>query len=349
MADKSCDDVIRIRVDMAAAVADFTEQLAAQAADGVTEAPANPANRAVFRALAPFRLVEYGYIEADLPAIEGVYVGFADGHLFSASEDIPEPVVDALVAGDPASMAPAYLYIVLERPVGLGCVDRFLKALSSHLGQPLVGIFRDEAGRMTAQAYDGDRHASDSADHARLAAQVTASVLEANLHLDKARVLKRFAKRHVSADGHAYAQLIYRFASHVVEFSSVAARDDFIAWSRTLCEWIYARWTSWEDMGFGEILRPAETVSAPADDRVAARLLPPSAVNGGAPWHAFGGQDAETALHFTQSDASISDESMRQSLDLARSYWRYVTDAIAAAETLARNRAALHGRRSIRN
>ena len=56
-----CDDVIRIRVDTTWAVLDFIRQLAEQAAAGETRAPANPAQTAIFRDIAPYRLVEHNY------------------------------------------------------------------------------------------------------------------------------------------------------------------------------------------------------------------------------------------------------------------------------------------------
>jgi len=66
MTAEASDDVIRIRVDTDAAVREFMNILAAQAAEGETRAPANPANRAVFRELAPYRLLEYEYVDAGI-------------------------------------------------------------------------------------------------------------------------------------------------------------------------------------------------------------------------------------------------------------------------------------------
>lgn len=331
MAVKMLDDVIRIRIDSAQVVDAFMQLLAEQAAAGETLAPANPANRAIYRELAPFRLVEYCYVDAALGDIEGVYVGFPDGSLYSVSEDIPEEVVDSLVGGNPENLAPIYIYILLSQPHAAGEISRFLGALADHLGRPLVGIFRDHDGHMMARAYGEGAESCLTTSK-----EVASSVLEANRHLDKARVLKRLADRTVTADGRAFAVITYKFAPHCAEFPSTAARDDFIAWSRTLCEWIYARWCSWEDMGVTEILRPAEIASEPASDAHPVRLVAPRDYDNGQPWRAFGGTCADDAQNFNQSEAALSDEALRKSLELAQGYWRYVTDSIAAGEALAR-------------
>ena len=341
---KLMDDVIRIRIDTVEAVAKFKELLATQAAEGETQAPANPANRAIYREMAPFRLVEYSYVDERVGDIEGVYVGFADGQLYAVSEDIPESVVDALVADGSGDMAPVYIYILLAQEQPCAVIEHFLDALALHLGQPLVGVFRDNLGRMAGHAFT-----LDSAPELRenLARQVTRSVLEANRHMDKARVLRRLNQRNLAVDGRAFARITYRFTQHVAEFADAAERDDFIAWSRTLCDWIYARWCSWEDMGLNEILRPAEVAGDPGSVQLAVHLVPPSRYQDGAPWRAFGGTDAASALHFTQSEAAASDQALRQSFDRAQSYWRYVTDTIAAAEAMTRAMADQRRRRAM--
>ncbi|MBR9970731.1 hypothetical protein [Magnetospirillum sulfuroxidans] len=342
---KFSDDVIRIRVDTTGAVAEFMTLLAEQAAKGETMAPANPANRAIYRELAPFRLVEYTYVDPTLEGIDGVYIGFADGALYSVAEDIPETVIDALVAEDHTDLPPIYLYILLREPRSAAEIDHFLDALAAHLNRPLVGVFRDQMGRMAARSYALDASAEQ---RDLLARQVTRSVLEANRHFDKARTLRRLAERNLAADGRAFAQITYKFAQHVVEFPNSAERDDFIAWSRTMCEWIYSRWCSWEDLGLSEILRPAEVAAEPTGEGVAVRLVAPSDYEGGAPWQAFGGNNAATAMHFTQSDAAVSDDGLRQSLELAQGYWRYVTETIAAGEALARALADQRRRRGMK-
>lgn len=342
---KLMDDVIRIRIDATLAVADFMAQLAEQAAEGETRAPANPANRAIFRELAPFRLVEYSYIDPDIGAIDGVCVGFADGSLFSVSEDIPEAVIDALVTQDLTDLPPIYIYILLAEPRPASAIDHFLEALAIHLGSPLIGVFRDAGGCMGGHCYALD---TPIAGREALALQKARSVLEANRHFDKARTLRHLAQSNLAADGRAFAQITYKFAPHVAEFGDAAKRDDFIAWSRTLCEWIYSRWCDWEDLGLTEILRPAEMATAPSGDAVAVRLIAPADYEGGQPWRAFGGLDAASAVHFSQSDAALSDESLRQSLAAARQYWSYVTETIAAGEAVARARADTRHRRGMK-
>ncbi|KAF0224813.1 MAG: hypothetical protein FD176_995 [Rhodospirillaceae bacterium] len=339
------DDVIRIRIDATLAVADFLAQLAEQAAEGETAAPANPANRAIFRELAPFRLVEYSYIDPGIGSIDGVCVGFADGSLFSVSEDIPEAVVDALVAQGPADLPAIYIYILLAEPSPAAAIDHFLDALAVHLGRPLIGVFRDKGGCMAGHCYALD---TPIAGRAALALQTSRSVLEANRHFDKARTLRLLARSNLTADGRAFAQITYKFSPHVAEFTDAARRDDFIAWSRTLCEWIYSRWCDWQDLGLTEILRPAEMAAGPSEGAVAVRLIAPADYDGGKPWQAFGGTDATSAVPFSQSDAALSGESLRRSLAVARQYWSYVTDTIAAGEAVARARADTRHRRGMK-
>lgn len=346
--EKSSDDVIRIRVDMALAVQQFLDLLAAQAADGETRAPANPANRAVFRELAPYRLVEYSYIDEAIGGIDGVYVGFPDGTIYSVADEIPEEAVDALVSGDPARMEPVYLYVVLEQARPAALIDHFLQALAIHVGKVLVGVYRDTVGIMTAHGYDGDESAAVSPHRARLDAAVIASVVEANRHLSKQRVLERYAARAESPDGRAWAQITYNFTKHVVEFASPADRNDFMEWSRILCEWVYARWCSWKDLGFTEILRPAEVAARPKGEIVAVRLQAPSRIQDGRPWQAFGGTDAATAKRFDHSAAAGSDEALRHSLALAREYWSYCLDTIDSAEAQAKNKAEAQAKRSFK-
>ncbi|MCA1907511.1 MAG: hypothetical protein LDL39_04030 [Magnetospirillum sp.] len=327
MSVKILDDVIRIRIDSTQVVQAFAQLLAEQAAAGETLAPANPANRAIYRELAPFRLVEYSYVDTGLADIDGVYVGFPDGSLYSVAEDIPESVVDNLVGGNPETLPPVYVYILLGQPRSAPEIGRFLSALADHLGRPLVGVFRDHDGHMAGRTFGEQAQCLDR--------QLAGSVLEANRHLDKARVLKRLAERTVASDGRAFAVISYKFSPHLAEFPNTRARDDFIAWSRTLCEWIYARWWTWEDMGLTEILRPAEIASEPRGDSMPVRLVAPMDYEGGAPWRAFGGIGADVVQH-PVSDTTISDAVLRSSLVLAQAYWRYVTDTIAAGEALAR-------------
>lgn len=333
--DVACDDVIRIRIDTATAVQDFLDLLAAQAAEGETRQPANPANRAVFRELAPFRLVEYAYVGAGIGAIDGVYLGFPDGIIYAVADEVPEAVVDALVAGDVATLSPVYLYIVLAEARPTPVIEDFLSALAKHLGKPLVGVVRDGQGAMSARLFPGGDPALDGW-RARLDAQMEKCVQEGDRHLSRQRVLEGYAACAVGADGRAWAQISYNYTKHVIEFPSAADRNDFIAWSRTLCEWIYARWGSWEDLGFAEIVRPAEVAPAPKGEIVAVKLDAPAIVQGGRPWQAFGGVDAATAKRFEDSDAARDPQALARSLEIVREYWTYCIQTINSAEAQAR-------------
>lgn len=343
--DVSSDDVIRIRIDTASTVQDFLDLLAAQAAEGETRQPANPANRAVFRELAPFRLVEYAYVDDGIGAVDGVYLGFPDGSIYAVADEVPEAVVDAVVEGEVADMPPVYLYIVLAEKRGPAAIDHFMAALSVHLGKALVGVFRDDSGAMSAHAYDGGE---TNGRRARLDAAVVKSVLEANRHLSRQRVLERYAARAESPDGRAWAQLTYNFTKHVIEFPSAADRNDFIDWSRTLCEWVYARWCSWEELGFSEILRPAEVAPAPKGEIVAVKLLAPAKAQGGQPWRAFGGTGAATAKSFADSDAATDEKALAHSLAMAREYWTYCIQTIDSAEFIARKTAEAQAQRQMK-
>lgn len=340
------DDVIRIRIDTAAVVQDFLDLLTAQAGEGETRAPAKPANRALFRELAPFRLVEYAYVDDGFGAVSGAYLGFPDGSIYGAGDEIPEEVVDDAVNGAVAALEPVYLYLVLDQPQSPQVLDRFLMALAVHMGKALVAVTRDHSGMMSAHAYPHP----DEPRGDRLRAGVVKSVLEANRHLSKQRVLSRYAARSESPDGRAWAQITYNFSRHVLEFGSTIDRNDFVEWSRILCEWIYARWCRWEDLGFSEILRPAEAAPMPkGEETVAVRLTAPGKALGGRPWQAFGGTDAATAKVFNESDAALSQEALDRSLALAREYWGYCTETIHATEAKARQKAESRAKRQLKS
>lgn len=316
------DDIIRIRVDAAAAVREFLGLLADQAAAGETRAPAKPANRAVFRELAPYRLVEYSYVDDGIGAILGVFLGFPDGTIYSVSDDIPEEAVDAVVDGDPATLPPVYVHVVLTQPQPAERIDLFLGKLARHMGKGLVGVV--EGGARVYEGGDG------SAAVPKAAAESCAAEMAALPA--KAQLLARFAARSQSADGRAYAQLTYDFAKHLLEFPSAADRDDFIIWSRILCDWVFARWASWEDLGFAAVLRPAEPAAAPSGELVAVPLIAPACYESGEAWQAFGGRDARSAQSFAESEASASEAVAARSVSRARAYWAYVTATVAAVE-----------------
>jgi hypothetical protein len=348
MPGDTSDDVIRIRVDTAWAVQEFLDLLSAQAAEGETRAPANPANRALFRELAPYRLVEYAYVDDGIGEVEGVYLGFPDGTIYAVADEVPETVVDAAVQGEVADLAPVYLYIVLAEPRPAAAIDRFLRALSNHLGKPVVGVYRDQGGAMAAHGFDGDGPVAASPYRAAIEGGMIRSVLEANRHLTRQRVLERYVARSESPDGRAWAQITYNYVKHVIEFPSAADRNDFIDWSRTLCEWIYARWSSWDELGFSEILRPAEVAPAPKGEIVAVKLLPPAKAQGGRPWRAFGGTSAATAKTFEESEAANDQQALIHSLAMAREYWTYCTQTIDSAEFMARKSAEAQAQRQHR-
>lgn len=299
-AERSSDDVIRIRIDTGAAVRAFMAQLASQAAEGETRAPAHPANRAVFRELAPYRLVEYEYVGNGIGAIEGVFVGFPDGSLYSVADDIPEAAVDAVVAGDPERLPPILVHVVLARPQPADRVDGFLAALARHMGQTVVAVGRDDDGRMVARSHDGKSVA--------LIGEAGNDPLPT-----KAQLLEWFAARSQGADGRAYARLPLDYSPHLLEFASAAERDDFVRWTRSLCDWVEACGGGWGDLGLAEMPRTAWP--APAGGP-AVRLVPP-----GEAWQAFGRDAASPAT---------GDGDRAQALDRARRYWAYVAATVEA-------------------
>lgn len=342
---KLLDDVVRIRIDVAWVVRQFLMEQSFHAhEDGGNSATANePLNRGLFREIAPFRLVEYAYVGGGV-TVEDVYIGFANGTLYRIVDDIPEDEVDHAVTGAIEALEPVYVYLLLASPVTADVVAQFMMALSSHLGKSLVWVGRDVGGVMVGH---GHPHPDDP--NPDMAAEALKCVLEANRHLSKERVLAGYATRSESPDGRAWAQVTYNFSRHFLEFQSTADRNDFVAWSRTLCEWVYARWCQWEDLGFSEVVRPAEPSPPPKGDEAAVvRLSPPSQALDGRAWQAFGGTDARSATRFADSDAAISQEALENSLILAREYWRYCTDAIDAVEAKARQQAEAQAKRHLK-
>ncbi|OAN52847.1 hypothetical protein A6A04_15200 [Paramagnetospirillum marisnigri] len=295
------DDVIRIRIDTTRAVAAFLDLLAEQAAEGETRRPANPAATAIWRELAPFRLVEYAYVDEGVGAILGAYVGFPDGSLYAAGDEIPDSAVCDLVQGNEervVDLPPLYIYVVLAQPVGREAIDAFLTELSSHVGHALVGVVPGADGRLKARVFD---------------AEGTKGVArEADRHLSKQVLVERFAQRSQCSDGRAFAALSYAFARQSLEFATVAERDDFVAWSRVLCDWIFAHGDDAAQLGFAEAHRPAEPAPIPDDGRATIRLASPSAYADGSAW------------------ACLAPDAPPEALGPVRDYWNYVRRTIDA-------------------
>lgn len=292
MPQEPSDDVIRIRIDATRAVDAFLALLDEQAAEGETAIPSNPAATAIWRELAPFRLVEYAYVSDAVGPVTGAYVGFGDGRLFSVEDDIPEEVVTDMVQGNEhraVALPPIYIYVVLEKPAGRDAIDTFLTELSAQVGHALVGVVPGSDGRLKARFYD--------AEGTRGVAR------EGSRHFSRSRLQDLIAARSHREDGRAYAVLTYAFARHVVEFASIAERDDFLAWSRALDVWLAGRDGDAAELGFPEVVRPAESAPVPATGQPVARLAPPSAFEDGRGW--LGLEDG--------SDISG-----------ARAYWAYV-------------------------
>ncbi|MDA8232358.1 MAG: hypothetical protein M0006_13560 [Magnetospirillum sp.] len=289
MPEAGRDDVIRIRIDTAWAVGEFLDLLRRQAAEGETRAPANPANRAVFRELAPYLLVEYEYVDPAIGTIDGVYVGFPDGTVYSASEEIPESLVDDLVAGDVPSLPPLYVYLVPAAPKTLDDIDRFLGILARHMGHPVVGIMRGADGAALVRAYDGEG-ADAAAGGGPLADQARAGAREAGRHVSRRQLLAGLDARN-AADGRAYALFHYDYGRHVVAFATAGERDDFVAWSRWVAEVLDASADAGRLGGEG-VSRPAEPCAAPARDVPVTPLPGPRQWNGGRAWIPPAGETA---------------------------------------------------------
>jgi len=252
MALQPSDDVIRIRIDTTRAVDDFLRLLAEQAAEGETREPANPAATAIWREIAPFRLVEYAYIDPSVGPIDGAFIGFPNGALYAVEEDIPDHAVTDLVAGcehRAAEFPPLYVYVSLPRPTPTPAILSFLTELSAHVGHSLLGVLPDEDGRMVARIVDAEG--------------IRAVAAETERHLSRQEILDRFAARFRRPDGRAYAALTLSFARHVLEFADEAERDAFVAWSRHLCDWIFAHGGDADALGFTEAYRPAEIAPTP--------------------------------------------------------------------------------------
>ncbi|SEH37072.1 hypothetical protein [Magnetospirillum fulvum] len=270
MALQPTDDVIRIRIDTTEAVAAFLRLLAEQAADGETREPANPAATAIWREIAPFRLVEYAYIDPSVGLIDGAFIGFPNGALYAVEEDIPDHAVTDLVGeGTPraAALPALYVYVVLRQSTPTRAILSFLTQLSAHIGHSLLGVLPDENGRMVARIVDAEG--------------TQAVAAEAERHLGRQEILERFAARFRRADGRAYAALTLSFARHVLEFADEAERDAFVMWSRHLCDWIFARGGNADALGFAEAFRPAEIAPTPDENigalRIGIAMPPPDA------------------------------------------------------------------------
>jgi hypothetical protein len=301
MPNDPMDDVIRIRIDTTRAVEAFLALLAEQAAEGETRRPANPAATAIWRELAPFRLVEYGYVDEGVGAIQGAYLGFPDGALYDASDDVPEEAVTRMVAGNEESavpLPPIYVYVLLAQPAGRDAIDRFLTELSSHVGHALLAVVKGPDGGLRPRLYDAD------------AANAVAG--EAARHFSRDGLLAGIASGSQRPDGRAYAVLTYAYARQVLEFSDAESRDDFVAWSKALCDWIFGHGDDAAELGFAEAHRPATVAPVPDDDRLAIRVMGPRRFDRSIAWD------------------GLAEGAGPDAVDGARDYWSYVRGAIDA-------------------
>jgi len=241
--DPDEDDVIRIRIDTQHAVEAFGHLLAEQARAGEVNAPANPAATAVWRELAPFRLVEYAYLGDGVGPIDEACFVFPDGALYAVDDEIPERAVADLVSGA-APLPPIALYLLLARPAGRAAIESFLHRLSSHLGNgPVV-----EAGPA-----DG-------------------------VPLDRVGLLDGLAARSLDADGRAYAALDLGFRPEIVGFADAAARDNFVAWSRAMADWLAGQEGDPVELGLAEAVKPARPAPVPEAGCRVVWLDPPPGV-----------------------------------------------------------------------
>lgn len=332
MSDAAWDDVIRIRIDTAWAVDNFLAILKGQAAEGETDAPANPANRAVFRELAPYRLVEYEYVGGSVGRVEGAYIGFPDGVLYSVAELIPEEAVNALLTIQPPP--PLYVYVVLAVPASREAIDHYLDALASHIGLPQVAV----SSLGVAGIHYGAEAVGD-AERALLLLAATAAAREVDRHFAKADLLALAAGRSALPDGRAFAQVTYGYIRHVLEFSTAADRDDFVAWTAKLCEMIGATAVTWEEFGIDQFFRPARPCAAPPAGARTVTVAAPNRFQIGNPWAAFGGHDASSARSYTDGQ-ELDEAVLRRSIVIANEYWNVVT-VVLAEENAAIRRAAL--------
>ena len=330
MPDITRDDVIRVRIDTAGAVENFLAMLKEQAAAGETDAPANPANRAVFRELAPYRLVEYEYVDDSVGKVEGAYIGFPDGVLYSVAELIPEEAVNALVTTVP--VPPLYVYIVLASPVSAEAIGHYLDALSSHIGLAQVAVVSGEA------CIHGGNVAAGDGERQRLQREAAACALEIDRHFTKERLLTLSAGRSALPDGRAFAQVNYGYIRHILEFPSAAERDDFVAWTGKLCEMIGATSATWEEFGIDRFFRPAQPCAAPPAGARSVAVAAPGRFQSGRPWSAFGGDDAAGAKVYLEGQQE-DEATLRRSITIANDYWTVVT-AVLAEENAAIRRAA---------
>ena len=239
---EQAEDIIRIRLDIGRAVEARPDLLA--------ESGENGAATAVWQQLAPFRLVEYAYVDPGVgPLMSGAYLGFPDGSLYDVGADIPDQAVADLVALAP--LPPLYLYLPLAEPVSLARVAGFVEALSAHLDLPLLAVL------------GGDVRLFD-------AAACRAARVEGERQFGREVLFARIRAQTCRADGRAYATLTQAFTRHLLEFASVAERDAFIAWTRAVCDRLFAEGAE------VEAFRPAEIARIPVSGAAVVRAVPPA-------------------------------------------------------------------------
>jgi hypothetical protein len=214
--------------------------------------------------------------------------------------------------------------LIPETPPSPATVAAFVAALAEHLEQLLIAIHLDDGGQMTALPYFPENASPTPQESARARAQAGHGLLEADRHLSKTRILERLDARATGATGLAHARVVHAFAPYILEFSSPAERDDFVAWTRLACATLYGAAPTAAAENFNTIFRPAEPCIAPGSGVTACHVPLPQAVAGGRPWLPFGDPRAPTLPEGRAAQG--------EALRLIAEYWRLVVDVIERAK-----------------
>ena len=243
--------------------------------------------------LAPFRLVEYAYVDDKIGStIRAAFFGFPDQSLYDAASEIPEHVVPdllAMAAGDWTRLPAIYVYLYLERSASFSEVDTYLHALGSHLDIPLSGCFSEVSGGWGIINYGH------------------APVVSVDLAAETERFLPAsvFAQRMADESGQlSYAFVTWQFQKYLVKFNDKIKRDDFIQWTKSIC--------ALGDLDVVDMVKPAVPCLDPGRRKPSEMILSPKEWAGGDAW------------------AIIASGRSAENDDAARRYWAYVSSLLFA-------------------
>ena len=245
--------------------------------------PLERAETALWQQLAPFRLVEYAYIDNDLLPVERAFFGFPGGLICEADDDVPATWVAGLAAAavQAPPPQPVFLYLKSGAPVTPLLACEYGRMLSGHVEQPLTGYCPTPGGgwtrwRFTPEGGGCEEGAATPGEQARLLSW--ADLCAAN-----------DGPETPGGERGRWARFRFGFDNRLLEFADAGRRDDFLGWSRAATDALF-RSTS---LSLPDLVQPANAVDLRRPGRATVPLPAPGDWSEGDAWNFTGDADGK--------------------------------------------------------